>query len=101
MTDWSCPNCGLTDRSSETRPHTRYHACPALHGLTAPMLVAGTKAKVYTREREDYVGAERVLLDANGRPIMSVITEYADGRNDTAVFAPVAVAEGAASGLVE
>lgn len=90
MTDWRCPNCGKTDRTNETRPHTRFHTCPKLGFLSAPMVKVGVQAKVYAREREDYVGREKVLLNASGRPIMSIVTEYADGRNDARVFAPVA-----------
>lgn len=93
MTDWYCPNCGKTDQTRETRPHTRYHTCPRLGFLSAPMVKKGVEAKVYTREREDYVARERVLYDANSRPIMSLITEYADGRNDAMVFAPTATGE--------
>jgi len=89
---WYCPNCGATDQTRQVRPHTRYHTCPRLHGLSAPMVPAGSKARVYAREREDYVGQERVFLDARGRPIMSIVTERADGSNDAMVFAPTATA---------
>ena len=92
--DWYCPNCGQTDQTREVRPHTRFHTCPKLRGLTAPMLPAGTKAKVVAVEREDYVGAEQVRTNDAGRPIMAVRTEYDDGRNDVAVFAPTAVGRG-------
>jgi hypothetical protein len=38
-------------------------------------------------DREDYVGPEQGLrADADGRPVMSVITERWDGSNDCAVF---------------
>ena len=94
ITNWRCPNCGRTDQTRETRPHVRYHSCPKLGNLSAPMVRAGTRAKVYARERQDYVGRERVLYDANNRPIMSVVTEYADGRNDALVFAPTATGSG-------
>lgn len=85
---WHCPNCGLEDQTVEPRTHTRFHKCPALAGITAPMLPVGSKARVITREREDYIGQEDVQLDANGRPIMSVITERDDGSTDVIVFAP-------------
>lgn len=89
---WYCPNCKFEDVTNEAKPHTRFHTCPALRGLTAPMLPAGTSAKVELREREDYVGKERVQLDPQkGRPVMSVVTTRDDGQ-DVVVFAPTAVA---------
>jgi hypothetical protein len=58
------------------------------------MLPAGTKAKVELREREDYVGREKVALDPErGRPVQSVVTTRDDGQ-DTAVFAPTATLSG-------
>ncbi len=88
--NWYCPNCGKTDVTREARPHSRFHTCPKLRGLTAPMLPAGTRAKVEHVEREDYVGDEKVQLDPErGRPVMAVRTTRDNGQ-DTAVFAPVA-----------
>lgn len=85
---WVCPNCPT---EVETTPLlNRYHACPGMHGLTAPMVPAGTRAKVETKEREDYIGGESVFLH-EGRPIMSVVTTRDDGQ-DVTVFAPTAVA---------
>lgn len=89
---WYCPNCRLEDTTVEARPHTRFHACPKLRGLTAPMLPAGMKAKVVVHEREDYINGEHVQLDPElGRPVMSVETVRDDGSNDLIVFAPTAV----------
>lgn len=89
---WHCPNCGLKDSTIEARPHTRMHPCPSLYGLVAPMLPAGTKAKVEAVEREDYVGRELVqTAPQNGRPYMSVKTTRDDGE-DVIVFAPTALA---------
>jgi len=85
---WVCPNCTTESITHEARPHTRFHACPGLHGLTAPMVPAGTKAQVTTVEREDYIGTERVQLH-EGRPVMAVVTTRDDGE-DRAVFAPTA-----------
>jgi hypothetical protein len=84
---WVCPNCTMTDVTHEAQPHTRFHTCPGLLGLTAPMVEAGSKVRVTAREREDYIGNEKV-----GR-VMSVVTERADGSNDVAVFAPTATAK--------
>lgn len=91
---WSCPNCNQETVTHEAKPHTRFHACRGLRGLVAPMIPAGTKARVYLREREDYVGADLVQRDPQlGRPVMSVVTERPDGSNDAVVFAPTAHAE--------
>lgn len=88
---WRCPNCGLEERT-EPRPN-RFHTCPRLRYLTAPMVLAGSDAKVSIVEREDYVGGDLVRLDPErGRPVMSIVTERADGSNDVLVFAPTATA---------
>ncbi len=87
---WECPNCAQEDVTHEARPHTRFHTCKGLRGLTAPMIPAGTRAKVEAIEREDYVGTEDVQLDPErGRPVMSVVTTRDDGQ-DVTVFAPTA-----------
>lgn len=88
---WTCPNCTATDVTYQQEPHTRFHACRGLRGLTAPMVPAGTSCKVEAVEREDYVGRELVQTDAEGRPVMRVETTRDDG-NDVAVFAPCATA---------
>lgn len=88
---WACPNCDLTEVTREAQPHTRFHACRGLRGLTAPMVPAGTRAKVEARERDDYVGCELVQTDGEGRPVMSVVTTRDDGQ-DCAVLAPCASA---------
>jgi hypothetical protein len=89
---WECPNCDLTDVTREPQPHTRFHPCRGLGGLTAPMVPAGTDCKVEAVVREDYVNGEQVVTDATGRPVMSVVTTRADGR-DCTVFAPTATAQ--------
>jgi len=86
---WSCPNCGLLDETHEMRPHTRFHTCRGLFGLTAPMVPAGSRCDVRAVEREDYIGDEHVQTDARGRPVMAVITTREDGQ-DCAVYAPSA-----------
>jgi hypothetical protein len=86
---WECPNCDLTEVTYEREPHTRFHTCRGLRGLSAPMVPAGTKAKVETVERGDYLNGEVVTTDGDGRPIMSVITTRDDGQ-DCAVYAPMA-----------
>lgn len=103
--EWDCPNCNAVDVTEEARPHTRMHNCAGMGGLTLPMTekarVAehGTmlrkKAKVTPVVREDYEGKEHGLTrDEQGRPIMAAVTEYPDGTNDVAVFAPSVLVEG-------
>jgi hypothetical protein len=89
VTRWECPNCPAQDVTRIAGPHARFHICAGLAGLNAPMVPAGTRAKVEAVEREDYIGDEDVQYDANGRPIMAVVTTRADG-NDVAVYAPTA-----------
>lgn len=96
ITDWYCPNCGKTDQTANAGPHIRYHVCPRLRMLSAPMVRKGTGAKVTIAEREDYVGNELVQLDPErGRPVMSITTTRDDGSNDVVVFAPTATSKGA------
>ena len=86
---WACPNCDETSVTHESSPHTRFHACRGLRGITAPMVPDGTKAKVVAHERQDYIGGEDVQYDGERRPIMSVVTTRDEGQ-DCAVFAPCA-----------
>lgn len=88
---WECPNCDQTHVTRQASPHSQFHSCRGLHGLTAPMVPAGTKCKVTAHEREDYIGQEKIQTDGEGRPVMNVITTRDDGQ-DCTVFAPVAVA---------
>lgn len=91
---WVCANdCGQTATTTDPRPHSQFHTCPKLRGLTAPMVPEGTRAKVTAHEREDYVGSEQVRTDEAGRPVMSITTERDDGQ-DVMVFAPTASARG-------
>lgn len=90
-TAWYCPNCPARDFTTEVQPHTRYHPCPGLRGISAPMVRVGVAAKVEALVREDYVGNDSVTADDTGRPIMSVVTTRDDG-TDCAVFAPTAIA---------
>lgn len=90
---WECPNCTEVAVTREARPHTPFHLCRGLHGLTAPFVAAGTKAKVETVERGDYVGREQIQTDSGGRPVMAIVTTTDTGQ-DCAVLAPTATASG-------
>ncbi len=92
---WCCPNCdqtAVTHKANETPGHI----CPGLRGLSVPFIVAGTRAKVEAVERDDYIGGDRVQTDADGRPVMAVITTRDEGQ-DCTVYAPAATSEGTAS----
>jgi hypothetical protein len=92
--EWDCPNCTQVAVTTEARPHTRFHVCPGTGGLELPFVqVDANRGRVNVKPvvREDYVGKEKGLrYDAEGRPIMGIVTEYDDGTNDAAVYAPVA-----------
>lgn len=87
---WHCPECGKTDQTRDDGTGQRWHTCPKLRGLAAPMVLAGVKAKLELREREDYVGDELVQRDPElRRPVMSIVTTRDHGQ-DTVVLAPTA-----------
>ena len=86
---WVCPNCTFEDVTHEAQPHSRFHTCRGLFGITAPMVPKGTRADVRAVEREDYIGTETPQIAPNGRPVMAVVTERDDGQ-DAAVFAGLA-----------
>lgn len=85
---WVCPNC--TEIAITFGESNRFHQCPGLAGMYAPMVPEGMRCVVRAVEREDYVGDELVQYDGNGRPISAVITERFDGSNDLVVNAPTA-----------
>jgi len=78
--DWSCPNCGLSERVPALPPgSSRFHTCPRLHYLTAPLVRAGTACKVEAVEREDYLNGEIQATGDDGRPYMSIRTTRDEG----------------------
>lgn len=88
-TVWVCASgCPAVDRTPGTVSN-RFHRCPAMGGLTSPLVPQDSGARVRAVEREDYVGSEDVQ-HLHGRPVMAIITERPDGSNDTAVLAPTA-----------
>ncbi len=89
--DWECPECGLEQRSRPVPPNgTRFHVCPKLHNISAPLVRAGADCSLTAVERMDYLGTEVQETGDDGVPYMNVTTRYADGHNDVAVHAPVA-----------
>lgn len=91
---WECQHCNFKDVTRESKPHTRFHACAGLGGITAPMIEEARRGKedVRVKVREDYEGkdAKKVQRDDNGRPVMAVETVHDDGHTDLAVLAPIA-----------
>jgi hypothetical protein len=61
-----------------------------MKGLSVPLVPEGADVKVFATERGDYIGQEDVRLDGEGRPVMNVSIERADGSNDLVVYAPTA-----------
>jgi hypothetical protein len=94
---WGCPNCDYTRVTYKSGPQAVIHRCRGLRGLIAPLVEDGVRAKVYARERDDYVGENVVQVDGEGRPIMSIVTERADGQ-DCRVLAPLAAVSGVTRG---
>jgi hypothetical protein len=91
--DWECPRCGLTDRTRPLQPGeaARMHDCPQLHGLSAPLVPAGTDCTLVAVERGDYLNGDEQRTGNDGKPYMAIRTDYADGHNDLVVYPGVAV----------
>lgn len=89
---WECRFCTQRETTREVEPHTRFHPCPGIGGMSTPMVLEGSRDEVVVNEREDYIGSEDVQLNSAGRPIASISTIRPDGSNDLAVFAPTATA---------
>lgn len=93
MVEWSCPNCWITDTAERPPPgQVRFHNCPGLHGLSAPLVEAAVSCKVVAEEREDYLAGEVQAMGDDGKAYMAVRTVRGDGSNDLAVNAGLAQA---------
>jgi len=95
--NWECPSCGEQHVTHEAKPHTPLHPCKRQAGLSvpyAPVAPGLEKLKKHSvrhviNEREDWIGDEMVQYH-EGRPIMNLVTDRADGTNDIRVYAPTA-----------
>lgn len=97
--DWACPNCDAAERTPALPPNaSRFHSCPGLHGLTAPLVRAEADCAVTAVPRGDYLRGAVQRHGDDGQPYMAVRTEHADGHTDLVVFPEVAVF-GAVTGL--
>lgn len=86
---WSCPSCRLIEQAEGTLDSSRLHPCPALSGMSVPMVPSATlkrpDARHVVRERQDYLGD-------HSNPIMGVETQHADGHTDVVVYPETAKA---------
>ncbi len=72
--DWYCPNCGIAERVKALPPNaSRFHTCPRLHMLTAPLVRANVFAKVEAVEREDYLGKETQATGDDGNAGLATV----------------------------
>lgn len=83
---WECPSCSLQQVTRRSDVHTEFHHCAGLNGLWAPMVPEGTRCKVETHERDDFIAGEKVQLH-EGRPVMNLVVTRDDGQ-DCVVYAP-------------
>jgi hypothetical protein len=90
--EWYCPNCWIRAYSPAPPPgQVKFHNCPGLHGLSAPLILVGVRAEVTAEERQDYLGREIQATGDDGKPYMAVRTMRDDGC-DLAVNAGLATA---------
>ena len=88
--EWACPNCPAQETTRPLPPNaSRYHQCPGLHGLNAPLVRAGTRCKVTAEERQDYLAGDLQAMGDDGKAYMAVRTTY-DGHEDLMVNAGLA-----------
>ena len=91
FTRWGCPNCVCEVMTVASVPN-RFHTCPGLHGLVAPLIREGTDCKVVAVPRGDYLNGDTQRSGDDGQAYMAVETVHADGHTDRAVYAPPAIA---------
>lgn len=90
--DWYCPNCSTADQTKGLPANAaRFHTCPGLHMLSAPLVRAGIRCKVEAEERADFLRDEIQATGDDGKPYMAVRTTRDDG-DDVAVNAGLAYA---------
>jgi hypothetical protein len=92
LVDWHCPNCRIELMAPVPPPgQVKFHVCPSLHGLTAPLIRQGVACKVEAEERQDYLNGEVQAMGDDGKAYMAVRTTRDDGC-DLAVNAGLAQA---------
>ncbi len=86
---WHCLGKGCDSAAVTVDAKTPMHPCRAVGGLMVPLVPEGTRGKIEAVERGDWVGRELVQTDADGRPVMAVVTTREDGQ-DCTVYPPTA-----------
>jgi hypothetical protein len=80
--DWSCPNCMTAERTAGLPANAaRFHTCPGLHMLTAPLIRSGIRCQVTAEVRQDYLNGEIQATGDDGVPYMAVRTTRDDGED--------------------
>ena len=82
---WKCPSCQTVDRTQKAEVHTQFHDCPALGGISIP-LVEVTDPDEKPKARQLAVQSEY------GYERAAVLTERMDGSNDCTVLPNPALA---------
>ena len=81
--NWKCPSCLTEDRTQRADVHTQFHNCPALNGVSIPL--------VEVKHLDEKVHARQVVVQREDGPqVASIRTERSDGSNDCTVFAETA-----------
>ena len=88
---WICLGKGCNSAAVTVDGKTPMHPCRSVGGLMVPLVPEGTRGKIESVERGDWVGTEMVQTCGEGRPVMAVITTRDEGQ-DCTVYAPTATA---------
>lgn len=94
MVIWQCSACNTREGTEIDPPFSPMHACKGMAGMSVPLVRVAGRVHLKAIEREDYIGNETVQYDGNGRPIMAIVQEYADGHTDATIYAPTAHVRG-------
>lgn len=94
MIIWACTRCGERQKTDVDPYYAPMHQCHGMAGMSVPFTREGAKVHMTAVEREDYVANEIVQYDGHGRPVMTIVQEYADGHTDATVYAPTAQMRG-------
>lgn len=79
---WYCPNCPCRETTAPLPPgSSRYHSCPGLHGLNAPLVREGVRAAVTAEERQDYLNGDLQAMGDDGKAYMAVRTTRDDSED--------------------
>lgn len=84
---WKCPDCSILDRTQRPDVHTQFHNCPALGGISVPL--------VEVKSFDEKPKARQVVVESEySHDTAAVRTERMDGSNDVTVFPQPAVGPG-------